>query len=75
MILGYGFWQRLGGRSDVIGQTLLLDDVPTTIVGVMPRDFRIELFNNPGRDLPSGHTRSFCGPESRVSRVSRDRQA
>ena len=48
VILGYGFWQRLGGRSDVIGQTLLLDDVPTTIVGVMPRDFRIEVLNNPG---------------------------
>lgn len=48
VILGYGFWQRLGGRPDVIGQPLLLDDVPKTVVGVMPRNFRLEVLNNPG---------------------------
>ena len=41
VIVGYDFWQRnLGGRDDVLGQTIKLDDAPYTIVGVMPKTFR-----------------------------------
>ncbi len=37
VILDHGFWQRrFGGRTDVLGQTMLLDDEPFEIVGVMP---------------------------------------
>jgi len=40
-ILSRGFWeQRFGSRDDVIGQSLVLDDTPYTIVGVLPRTFR-----------------------------------
>ena len=66
VILGHGFWQRLGGRADVIGQTLILDDVPKTIVGVMPQDLRLEVLRNPGsifkpvtRDHFAAQTRAF----------------
>ncbi len=66
VILGYGFWQRLGGREDIIGQTLVLDEEPKTIVGVMPRDLRLEVLNNAGsifRPITSAHfatiTRAF----------------
>jgi putative ABC transport system permease protein len=45
VILGNGFWRRLGGRVDAIGQTLIIDDLPHTIVGVMPAGFRVEVFN------------------------------
>lgn len=39
VMLGYGFWQRqFGGKQDVIGQTLRLNDQPFSIVGVLPRD-------------------------------------
>lgn len=39
-ILRYDFWQRqYGGRADVVGRTIRIDNVPTTIVGVMPRGF------------------------------------
>lgn len=39
-LLSFSAWQhRYGGRNDVIGQTVILDDKPTTIVGVLPADF------------------------------------
>lgn len=39
-IVSHAFWQqRLGGRSDIIGQTLRLDGEPVTIVGVMGAAF------------------------------------
>jgi putative ABC transport system permease protein len=39
-VISYSFWQgRFGGVADVIGRRLRLDDVPCTIVGVMPADF------------------------------------
>ena len=39
-LLGYGYWQsRYGGRGDVIGETIRLDDESATIVGVLPSWF------------------------------------
>jgi macrolide transport system ATP-binding/permease protein len=39
-IISYAAWQRqFGGRSDVLGQTVVLDGNPTTIIGVLPRGF------------------------------------
>jgi putative ABC transport system permease protein len=39
-IVSYGYWQeRLGGRADVIGQSIDISGVPWPIVGVAPRDF------------------------------------
>ena len=38
-ILSYGLWQELGGKPSIIGSRLTLDDVPRTVVGVMPRGF------------------------------------
>ena len=40
VILSYGAWlHRFGSRSDVIGQTVDLDNQAYTIIGVMPRSF------------------------------------
>jgi len=38
-ILSYGLWQELGASPSIIGKRLTLDDVPRTVVGVMPRGF------------------------------------
>ncbi len=41
VILSHALWQRLvGGRPDAVGHDLRLNDVPFTIVGVMPAGFR-----------------------------------
>lgn len=40
VVLGWDVWQEeLGGREDVLGQTLRLDGERRTVVGVMPADF------------------------------------
>ena len=42
-VLGHALWRdRFGGRVDVLGQTIRLEDEPHTIIGVMP----------PGVDFP-----------------------
>jgi predicted permease len=41
-MLSYGYWQRrFGGDRGVVGRTIQMDSQPRTIVGVMPRGFRV----------------------------------
>src|SRR6266545_6762504 len=41
VIVSHQFWQnRLGGRVDVIGQTITLDERPHTVIGVLRPDYR-----------------------------------
>ncbi len=41
VVLGEALWRRVyGGRADALGETILLRDVPHTVVGVMPATFR-----------------------------------
>ena len=41
VMLSHGFWQRrLGGRIDILGQSLNLDGAAYTVIGVLPPDFR-----------------------------------
>ena len=38
-LISYSTWQqRYGGKRDVLGQMAILDDTPTVIIGVLPRD-------------------------------------
>jgi putative ABC transport system permease protein len=41
VILTYGYWQRrFGGDPSIVGRTLAINSKPTTVVGVMPANFR-----------------------------------
>ncbi len=43
-VLTDGLWHRLfGGAANVLGQTLVLNDVPHTIVGVLPASFTMPM--------------------------------
>jgi putative ABC transport system permease protein len=47
VVLSHGLWQRkFGGQANVVGQSLRLDAVPHTIVGVLPPSFQF-----PVRDI------------------------
>jgi predicted permease len=40
VLLSYGLWQRaFGGDASVLGRKVLLDQVPYTVIGVMPKQF------------------------------------
>ncbi len=40
IVLGHRFWQRrFGGKSDVIGRTLVLNNEGFTVVGIAPKEF------------------------------------
>jgi predicted permease len=41
VVLSYDFWQKqFGGRRELVGETVTLDDVPHEVIGVMPRTFK-----------------------------------
>jgi predicted permease len=42
-VLSHSFWQRrFGGRRDILGEQLVMDGSPYTVIGVLPPDFRYE---------------------------------
>lgn len=82
MLLGYQVWQRrFGGRDDVIGETVTFNDTPTTIIGVLPNEFR--LFRDPNvpqsrptdldfiipLEIPSTSAQSRIGGNTIVARL------
>ena len=43
-ILGNGIWEtRYGKNPAILGRTIRVNNIPTTVIGVMPRDFRFPI--------------------------------
>jgi predicted permease len=46
VMIAEGLWQRkFGGRKDIIGQRMVMDDVGRTIIGVVPSSFHLRIQN------------------------------
>jgi len=53
IVIGHGLWmRRFGGSADAIGGTLLINEFPNTVVGVMPAGFELLMPANAG--MPGG---------------------
>ncbi len=40
VVLSHGYWQRrFAGRSDIVGETVTIENTPHLVIGVMPADF------------------------------------
>jgi predicted permease len=47
VVLSHGYWmKRMGGRADVLNQSLVVNGYPMTIVGVTPKEFTGETLGN-----------------------------
>ena len=47
LILSYASWQkRFGGRKEIVGQPITLDEEPFTIIGVLPQNFHFAPVEN-----------------------------
>ena len=63
VILSHDLWEeRLGADSQILGRPLLINDQPTTVVGILPQGFQIPLANQVGvwqpvRISPTSHGR------------------
>jgi predicted permease len=59
-ILSYAAWQkRYSGKADVIGQTVILNEHPTTIIAVLPADFHFAP-SEPAEFWVALHAESQC---------------
>lgn len=64
VLISHRFWQgRFAGSHDVLGATVVLNGVPSQIIGILPADFRIARFD---ADVWAAHTthRSVRGPQT-----------
>ena len=60
VLLSYAAWQnRYGKRADILGQTVMLDGNPNTIVGVLPKDFHFAPAE-PAEFWTAEHDESTC---------------
>ncbi|MDQ3948981.1 MAG: ABC transporter permease, partial [Gemmatimonadota bacterium] len=74
VLIGHDLWQqRYGGSPDVLGSRIILDAVPTTVVGVLPRDARLTAGTQLWQPLVPGHIERLRGAH-RLSVVGRLRR-
>ncbi|HKP13969.1 MAG TPA: ABC transporter permease, partial [Blastocatellia bacterium] len=62
-VISHGLWQRrFGGSGDIVGQTVRLNDVPYTVVGVAPAGLQFPANVDLWLPLTFGEGRALTGP-------------
>jgi predicted permease len=68
-ILGYPIWQaRYGGDAGIVGRTIMLNDVPVQVIGVMPEGFRLPTDFNDDAAEPTQLWRPLAWDMTQLSR-------
>ena len=58
VVLSYRLWkERLGGSPDILHQTITIDDVVNTVIGVMPPTFNDPLLSQAALSRPYSRRR------------------
>jgi predicted permease len=73
-VLSYSYWKWLGADQNIVGKTISLNNIPLTVIGVMPKSFVGTIFS----DLPdvwyplsTDATANHQGPAWRTDRTVR----
>ncbi|HEY1109812.1 MAG TPA: ABC transporter permease, partial [Opitutaceae bacterium] len=61
VVLSHSYWLgHFGGRTDVLGRTMLFNNVPFTVIGVAPEGFRgLGVLNSPNFWITTSHQRTM----------------
>jgi predicted permease len=69
VVLGYPLWQsRYGGDRSVVGRTVMINDIPVQVIGVMPEGFRLPTDFNEDAAEPTQMWRPMQWDMSQLSR-------
>jgi macrolide transport system ATP-binding/permease protein len=72
VLLSYDSWQkRFGGRRDVVGQTVTLENQPNTIIGVLPANFHFAPIGSAEFWTPLHNSKSEDRGEHGLSAIAR----
>ena len=70
-VISHGLWQRrFGGRADAVGETIRVDRVPFTVVGVLPPTFDDPLVGRPADFFIPLASEARLQPESRLGNAA-----
>ncbi len=63
-VISTSLWQRLGGRRDIIGSAITMDDRRYTVTGVMPASFQMPIA---GTAMTAGETEAWISLDPKPS--------
>lgn len=66
LMLGYNVWQsRYAGDPSIVGRIVRINDMPTTVIGVMPRGFKYPFIDEVWQSISSAPNIANAGRDAR----------
>jgi len=71
-VISHKIWQNeLLGVPDIVGQSIRLNNIPTTIVGIMPEDYQFPGFTEVWLPMPDGYNRLSAEDQQEIQTYAR----